>query len=93
MTTKDVAKLKKIRNVVTADQYDYANDINYYVDKGKDYTYTYGTTGSQNTSYALSDGHEEMSTGVRSQYHDDKNVNSFIGINLCIRPPVLQKKT
>ena len=47
MTTKDVAKLKQIRNVVTADQYDYANDINYYVDKGKDYTYTYGTNGSQ----------------------------------------------
>lgn len=96
MTTKDVAKLKKIRNVVTADQYDYANDINYYVDKGKDYTYTYGTTGSQNTSYALSDGHEEMSTGVHSQYHDDKNVkflhrNKFMHSATCITKEDLKK--
>ena len=73
MTTKDVAKLKQIRNVVTADQYDYANDINYYVDKGK-----------------------EVSTGVRSQYHDDKNVkflhrNKFMHSATCITKADLKK--
>ena len=96
MTTKDVAKLKQIRNVVTADQYDYANDINYYVDKGKDYTYTYGTTGSQNTSDVISNGYEEVSTGVRSQYHDDKNVkflhrNKFMHSATCITKADLKK--
>lgn len=96
MTTKDVAKLKKIRNVVTADQYDYANDINYYVDKGKDYTYTYGTNDSQNTSNVMSDEYEEVSTGVRSQYHDDKNVkflhrNKFMHSATCITKADLKK--
>lgn len=44
ITSKDLKKMQSIRNVVQVDQYDYANDINYYVEEGKDYKFTYGTT-------------------------------------------------
>lgn len=95
MTLKDVAKLKKIRNVVTADQYDYANDINYYVDKGKDYTYTYGTENTQSSSDMLVE-QDQSSTGVRSLYHDNKNVkflhrNQFMHSSTCITTADLKK--
>lgn len=66
ITQKDMDKFKEVKNVVTADQYDYANDINYYIDKGKDYKFTYGT------QQLYSD---EDSTGAKSKYHDDKAVN------------------
>lgn len=43
ITSKDIQKMQSVRNVVQVDQYDYVNDINYYVEEGKDYKITYDT--------------------------------------------------
>lgn len=41
ITDEELAKIEKLSNVVTADSCDYANDINYYIEEEKDYTYMY----------------------------------------------------
>lgn len=41
ITKEDLKEFNKIKYVKMADQYDYANDINYYIDLGKDYDYSY----------------------------------------------------
>ncbi len=45
ITDQDVEKLRDVRNVVQVDKYDYCNDVNYYVKKGDDYQFKYGTMG------------------------------------------------
>jgi putative ABC transport system permease protein len=41
ITKEDLGAFQRIKHVVMADQYDYANDINYYINLGVDYDYTY----------------------------------------------------
>ncbi len=43
LSSKDIQKMQSVRNVVQVDQYDYANDINYYTEEGKDYEFSYST--------------------------------------------------
>ncbi len=47
ITKEDVDKLRSVHNVRMVDSCDYANDINYYIEEGKDYEYLYGTTTSK----------------------------------------------
>ena len=42
MTNKDIDRLTKMKHVVSVDQYDIVNDINYYFEEGKDYRQEYG---------------------------------------------------
>ena len=42
MTKKDIDRLTKMKHVVSVDQYDIVNDINYYFEEGKDYRLEYG---------------------------------------------------
>ena len=42
MTKKDIDRLTKMKHVVSVDQYDIVNDINYYFEEGKDYRQEYG---------------------------------------------------
>ena len=42
ITTKDVERLRSIKNVTMVDPYDYVNDINYYYRNGDDYLLFYG---------------------------------------------------
>ncbi len=43
ITEDDVKKVSKMSNVRLVDECNYANDINYYITKNKDYKYLYGT--------------------------------------------------
>lgn len=52
ITQKDAAAMREIKDVVQVDQYDYANDVNYYFWEDKDYRYTY--------SDAISDKEKEQ---------------------------------
>ncbi len=60
ITDEDMEKLKGIRNVVLADRYDYANDINYYMEEGKDYKLEIG----------FADDDENISLEAVSAYRD-----------------------
>ena len=42
MTKKDIDQLTKMKHVVSVDQYDIVNDVNYYFEEGKDYRQEYG---------------------------------------------------
>lgn len=42
LTDKDISTMEKIKNVVSVDQYDLVNDINYYYIPGEDYELSYG---------------------------------------------------
>lgn len=42
ITDEDVKKLSSVRYVETVDSCDIANDINYYIEEGKDYEYAFG---------------------------------------------------
>ncbi len=42
ITQEDVAKMAAVKNVVTVDSCDFANDINFYIKEDRDYEYLYG---------------------------------------------------
>lgn len=42
LTKKDLKEISSLANVVTVDSCDYANDINFYLEEGKDYHFIYG---------------------------------------------------
>lgn len=41
ITAKDREKISRVKNVVEVDQYDFANDVNYYIEEDRDYKYVY----------------------------------------------------
>ncbi|MCD7825742.1 MAG: ABC transporter ATP-binding protein [Clostridiaceae bacterium] len=55
ITEEDLDEIKSVSNVVAADLYDYANDVNYYSEEGTDYKYTYSAYISQNADESLSE--------------------------------------
>lgn len=73
MTDKDIEKLKDVSNVVSVDSCEYANDINYYIEKNKDYKYIFGrqTDGMETkeikTVSFLDESHFMMSTDCISE--------------------------
>lgn len=60
MTKKDIDRLTKMKHVVSVDQYDIVNDINYYFEEGKDYRQEYG--------------YNRMSTSNEGWLYDSQNV-------------------
>lgn len=72
LTEKDIGVMKSIRNVVQADQYDYVNDINYYIEEGTDYQFT----------NLLED---YSSNGVEVSQYADKSVPEFLKQNKFMR--------
>ena len=60
MTKKDIDRLTKMKHVVSVDQYDIVNDINYYFEEGKDYRQEYG--------------YNRMSTSDEGWMYDSQNV-------------------
>lgn len=82
ITDKDIEKMCSVRYVTIADPYDYANDINYYVNEGKDYTFEYGTEGGDYENV-------DWSTGTTSELQSDKTPvfkkkNKFMKSTYCI---------
>lgn len=66
LTEKDKAAISEVKYVEQVDLYDYANDINYYIEKNKDYEMKYGTKEEQ--IYAVSEegmSDEEKNQGIR----------------------------
>ena len=60
MTKKDIDQLTKMKHVVSVDQYDIVNDVNYYFEEGKDYRQEYG--------------YNRMSTSNEGGLYDSQNV-------------------
>ena len=60
MTKKDIDRLTKMKHVVSVDQYDIVNDINYYFEEGKDYRQEYG--------------YNKMSTSNEGWLYDSQNI-------------------
>ena len=66
LTEKDQAAIAGVKYVTMTDLYDYANDINYYIEENKDYEKTHGSQDKQITNVD-NDGltAEEKNQGVR----------------------------
>ncbi len=71
ITEVDMNNFNGISHVVTADKYDYANDINYFLKQGTDYIY----------NYESSDDPEQEE---RLRYFSPKNWSHFIKSTSCI---------
>ena len=94
LTKKDIQKMQSVRNVVQVDQYDCANDINYYIEEGKDYTLTTGSPADTEMYFEMDMG-EEME-GAKSSLHSEKtfeakNKNKFMRSITCIDKTDLAK--
>lgn len=82
ITSKDIKKMQSVRNVVQVDQYDYANDINYYVEEDKDYKFVYGNYENSNYGYM-------NEVGAFNEYHSGEeleflNKKKFMRSITCI---------
>jgi len=82
ITKEDIKRMKSVHNVVLADLYDYANDINYYAEKDKDYHFNYGAEGIETEDY-------EWDTGTLSSLHTEEipvfdNKSKFMKSIYCI---------
>ena len=76
MTKKDIDQLTKMKHVVSVDQYDIVNDVNYYFEEGKDYRQEYGynrmstsneggLSDSQNVEYVKKDQYMRSSSCLK----------------------------
>lgn len=82
MTKKDVDRLTKMKHVVSVDQYDIVNDINYYFEEGKDYRQEYG--------------YNRMSTSDEGWMYDSQNVeyvkkDQYMRSSSCLKKSDLAK--
>lgn len=82
MTKKDIDRLTKMRHVVSVDQYDIVNDVNYYFEEGKDYRQEYG--------------YNRMSTSNEGGLYDSQNVeyvkkNQYMRSSSCLKKSDLAK--
>ena len=64
LTEKDQAAIASVKYVDQVDLYDYANDVNYYIEKDKDYEVAYGSK-TRLISNVQDDSDEENDQGVR----------------------------
>lgn len=71
ITEVDINNFNRISHVVTADKYDYVNDINYFLEQGTDYIY----------NYESSDDPEQEE---RLRYFSPKNWSHFVRSSSCI---------
>ena len=82
MTKKDIDRLTKMKHVVSVDQYDIVNDINYYFEEGKDYRQEYG--------------YNRMSTSDEGWMYDSQNVeyvkkDQYMRSSSCLKKSDLAK--
>lgn len=82
MTKKDIDRLTKMKHVVSVDQYDIVNDINYYFEEGKDYRQEYG--------------YNRMSTSNEGGLYDSQNVeyvkkDQYMRSSSCLKKSDLAK--
>jgi len=82
MTKKDIDRLTKMKHVVSVDQYDIVNDINYYFEEGKDYRQEYG--------------YNRMSTSNEGWMYDSQNVeyvkkDQYMRSSSCLKKSDLAK--
>ena len=82
MTKKDIDRLTKMKHVVSVDQYDIVNDINYYFEEGKDYRQEYG--------------YNRMSTSDEGWMYDSHNVEyvkhqQYMRSSSCLKKSDLAK--
>ncbi len=82
MTKKDIDRLTKMKHVVSVDQYDIVNDINYYFEEGKDYRQEYG--------------YNRMSTSNEGWLYDSQNVeyvkkDQYMRSSSCLKKSGLAK--
>ena len=82
MTKKDIDRLTKMKHVVSVDQYDIVNDVNYYFEEGKDYRQEYG--------------YNRMSTSNEGGLYDSQNVeyvkkNQYMRSSSCLKKSDLAK--
>lgn len=82
MTKKDIDRLTKMKHVVSVDQYDIVNDVNYYFEEGKDYRQEYG--------------YNRMSTSNEGGMYDSQNVeyvkkNQYMRSSSCLKKSDLAK--
>lgn len=82
MTKKDINRLTKMKHVVSVDQYDIVNDINYYFEEGKDYRQEYG--------------YNRMSTSNEGWLYDSQNVeyvkkDQYMRSSSCLKKSDLAK--
>ena len=78
MTKKDIDRLTKMKHVVSVDQYDIVNDVNYYFEEGKDYRQEYG--------------YNRVSTSNEGGLYDSQNVE-YIKKNQYMRSASCLKKS
>ena len=82
MTKKDIDQLTKMKHVVSVDQYDIVNDVNYYFEEGKDYRQEYG--------------YDRMSTSNEGGLYDSQNVeyvkkDQYMRSSSCLKKSDLAK--
>lgn len=82
MTKKDIDRLTKMKHVVSVDQYDIVNDINYYFEEGKDYRQEYD--------------YNRMSTSDEGWMYDSQNVeyvkkDQYMRSSSCLKKSDLAK--
>ena len=82
MTKKDIDQLTKMKHVVSEDQYDIVNDVNYYFEEGKDYRQEYG--------------YNRMSTSNEGGLYDSQNVeyvkkDQYMRSSSCLKKSDLVK--
>ena len=82
MPKKDIDQLTKTQHVVSVDQYDIVNDVNYYFEEGKDYRQEYG--------------YNRMSTSNEGGLYDSQNVeyvkkDQYMRSSSCLKKSDLVK--
>lgn len=82
MTNKDIDRLTKMKHVISVDQYDIVNDINYYFEEGKDYRQEYG--------------YNRMSTSNEGWLYDSQNIkyvkkDQYMRSSSCLKKSDLAK--
>ena len=82
MTKKDIDQLTKMKHVVSVNQYDIVNDVNYYFEEGKDYRQEYG--------------YNRMSTSNEGGLYDSQNVeyvkkDQYMRSSSCLKKSDLVK--
>lgn len=82
MTKKDIDRLTKMKHVISVDQYDIVNDINYYFEEGKDYRQEYG--------------YNRMSTSNEGWLYDSQNIkyvkkDQYMRSSSCLKKSDLAK--
>lgn len=81
ITQKDAAAMREIKDVVQVDQYDYANDVNYYFWEDKDYRNTYSDAISDKEKEQIeAKGQPVKQTGVKLL-----NKDNFMRSSTCLQ--------